>query len=430
VTTEAISQFIDINAEKRALGALIGGARLDGLEPWHFHLLRHATIFEAISDLSNDGLAVDIKSVESVLTTLPEQEWGGFAYLLELFNEGDYFGLPNWTAHIKDLAVRRRHLLEHQRGVKRLIEGDDPDLIRADLNLSLMRYSTATESAHPARLERNLDTILDRYAEPVDVWGMRSGIYEIDEQFGGIHKGEEIIVAGEPGAGKTMLVDQIGYQLAGMPFWNQHFNLDRHPGNIYSMEFAETQILDRLIAAQAHVNWKFLKTGRYEDTDQLQRVTAAIERLETVPVHISDATDWTTGGIRADLIRHIEERGVEWAIIDYMGLLKDPGDRETEREKRVSIALHDMARDLNIALLVVDALNKSSMEKRRPGIESVKGSGQKIYDADVVVFLEFPTSKTASPSSRILRFQKVREGDSFRKVPITLNGQEKRFDPA
>jgi replicative DNA helicase len=147
-------------------------------------------------------------------------------------------------------------------------------------------------------------------------------------------------------------------------------------------------------------------------------------------VHISDATDWTTGGIRADLIRHIEERGVEWAIIDYMGLLKDPGDRETEREKRVSIALHDMARDLNIALLVVDALNKSSMEKRRPGIESVKGSGQKIYDADVVVFLEFPTSKTASPSSRILRFQKVREGDSFRKVPITLNGQEKRFDPA
>jgi replicative DNA helicase len=426
---ELTTKFTDRFAERRLIGALLLGRQPDGLRPWHFSDARHRAIFNGIKKVIDQGVMVDLASVEGALVG-KEKIYGGVAYLAELASVADYAGYRNWMEHVIDLGVRRAHVFEQQKAIKRLIDGDNPDAVRADLSHKLDHLTTATSTARPMDLGAQLESIMDRYSNPLQVWGMRSGIAAIDDDFGGIHKGQEIVIAGEPGAGKSMFFMQVGYQLAGLRFWNTHFNLEAHPGNIYSMEMAEDQVVRRLIAAQAKVEWKRLMTGKYNDDDELRRVTDAIARIEKVPVYISDDTDWTTDALRADLIKHIDERGIEWAIVDYMGLLKDRANTTHEKETRISIALHDMARDLNIALLCVDALNKASMDKRVAGIGAVKGSGQKIYDADVIAFLERPTSKSSDPARRILRFTKVREGDSRLKIPLTLNGAQKRFDQA
>lgn len=431
MTGELVQTFVDRRAEQRLLGAFILGREVDGVQKWHFAGADHRVIFDGLQRLHQDGTYVDLETLEASLSIMKPESYGGFAYLTQLVATGDLAGYAMWKDRVIDLGVRRAHVLEQQKAIKRLMDGDDPDSVRADLNRRLENYTVAQQSATAPDLSAQLDDILDRYGKPVEVWGMTSGIFSIDQEFGGIHRGEELVIAGEPGAGKSMFVTQLGYQLAGLKFWNEHFKLvDAHPGNIYSLEISESQILNRLIAAQARLEWKRLKTGKYEDETDIARVTAAVERIGRAPVYISDSTTWTTATLRADLVKHIKERGIEWAIIDYMGLLKDRADTKHEQETKVSIALHDIARDLDLALICVDALNKASMDKRVAGIAAVRGSGQKIYDADVVAFLERPNTKSSAPSSRVLRYTKVREGDSMLSIPLTLNGAEKRFDPA
>ena len=132
--------------------------------------------------------------------------------------------------------------------------------------------------------------------------------------------------------------------------------------------------------------------------------------------------------MRADVARLIDEHGIEWVIVDYAGLLKDPAESEISREIKISRSLHDIAK-MGVAMIVVETLNKAGLRGDR-GMSGVRGSVQKVYDADVISLLQVPSDdKYPGTTARELMFTKAREADMFLKIPFILRGSQKRFEP-
>ena len=296
----------------------------------------------------------------------------------------------------------------------------------AEIQTDVLRYTGFKRRADKLTLSRIVDGFLEAYAEPRDVWGMKTGIRAIDHELGGLHKGEVLLVAGDPGIGKSIFTTQLGFQMAGVEFWEDQI-VGKVPGAMYHLEMSAEAVTRRAVCAKARVKYKSIRTGKVDDQER-ERFMEAVATIEYAPVYVSDDTEWTTATLRADIARLMDEKGIEWVLVDYAGLLKDPAESEIAREIKISKALHDIAK-MGVAMVVVETLNKAGLRGER-GLSGVRGSIQKTYDADVVVMLQLPSEGTYQGSmERELKFIKAREADMFLKIPLILNGGQKRFEP-
>jgi len=110
--------------------------------------------------------------------------------------------------------------------------------------------------------------------------------------------------------------------------------------------------------------------------------------------------------------------GVEWCLIDYLFLIKDlPGKDDDERTAFISRNLKDIAKDLDIIMLVINSMTKSGQDRKSgPTNTGLRGSGQVSYDADDVWFLT--KSKNGNENLRVLTPTKARERDSLSFINI------------
>jgi len=131
-------------------------------------------------------------------------------------------------------------------------------------------------------------------------------------------------------------------------------------------------------------------------------------------VLISDETGWTTTGIRADIARLKEEHNIEWFMIDYMDLLCDEyGNSTADKSEFISRRIHAIAKDMNVAGLVVQSMNKVGLASSVPGKEHLSGSVKVSYDADQIIMMVNGTPENPNDLRYVtLRWDKMREGDA------------------
>lgn len=131
--------------------------------------------------------------------------------------------------------------------------------------------------------------------------------------------------------------------------------------------------------------------------------------LETLPIYISEFSGWTTTAWRAELQRQIAQHKIEWMLLDYESLMADDPDLdENTRSKRISSRVHGTIKDLGLAGLVVDDLNKAGIGNESAGKAQLAGSARKIYDADTIVFMRKHKTNTKWVT---LTWEKEREGE-------------------
>jgi replicative DNA helicase len=138
--------------------------------------------------------------------------------------------------------------------------------------------------------------------------------------------------------------------------------------------------------------------------------TQAVDKLATLPIYMSDASHWTTLAMKADLSRLKELYGITWFIVDYLDLFADnPGRDNNERTAFISKQVHGMCKDLDLAGLVIQSMNKSGIGS--VGMEKLSGSGKLMYDADQIIFMV-----QDDEGENIIRlvWDKMREGDGDR----------------
>jgi replicative DNA helicase len=110
--------------------------------------------------------------------------------------------------------------------------------------------------------------------------------------------------------------------------------------------------------------------------------------------------------MRADLLK----KPVDFFVVDMLRLVQDKTGRteEYERHALISQRLRAMAKELNMGCIAVHSLNKLGIGNK-PNLGHVSGSGQVVYDCDVVMMLTKEDEMT--PERMTLRLEKHREGE-------------------
>lgn len=257
--------------------------------------------------------------------------------------------------------------------------GDDPKI--AGLVLEITKTAEQQGAAQPETLKDVADDVLQdiyaRVTDPREVWGIAYPFPHLSKITGGKQLGELVILAGEPGVGKSWLMAQdalyTGLEL-GVPVF------------YWSGEMSKKQTMRRFYALLG-VNKRNMDTGNMtqEDMDLLsdahKRLAKAPIYIESGPMHIHQ--------MRPILKRERSIHDVQEFIIDYSGLIDAPGKDDTERSAAVSRETKLICQMDNtpFAGMLLQSVVKAGMDNESSGKAAMRGSGQQIHDADVIYFL-------------------------------------------
>lgn len=411
------------DAEEALIGSLIiDGSLLEGLdvEPHDFYMRANAIIFEAILAVHDAGKKVDILTVSDELRRVGKfDEVGGFTAVAGLHVPSS-MNVESYAEIIKNKAHRRR-AVEHVTKVAEAAYDDtaDMDSIVASTVEVLVKDSGkrggAIEIKHVA--SALYDKVAAAYGSPQEYYGIPTGMPKFDKITAGLQRGEVVMLAGEPGVGKSSLAMQMCLGMA-----RGNYGLKGTPGVVYELEMSAEATWRRITAFKSGVRSANLRSGKLSGEDW-NAFTEATDALSDYPIFISDRTDWTTLSMKADIARLKATANIGWVLIDYMGLLKDePRMEANERSAIVSDRVHDIAKDMDVAVVAVHDMTKAGMSGQTSGQAGLAGSRRVMYNADAIIFLKL--EKPDDPSNLRLEWAKFREDSADRFIRLArIDGQ-------
>jgi len=356
--------------------------------------------WKIFKELTYEKKVIDYLTVIQRASEKNLQSTIGMEYLLDCVNgTPSSMNFNTYSDIIKDKAKRREFIrIAENIGTvaydeKQPIDEKIPEILNNIINSSrpqkTMEHITKPLSELWDEIEKNIEN-------PREIWGMSSGIPGYDKITGGIQKGEVTMITGEPGTGKSLLCVQFGF----------HMSSEGHGGAIFEMEMKNKQTLLRQLSSESGVEAYKMKSGKIVE-GEYSKIAHGFEVMESRPVYISDATSWTTSSMRAELIRLKMQYKIEWFLLDYLMLLKDRyGSNENERQNFISIAVKDLCKDLDLAGIVINSVNKQSQ---------ASGSKQIQHDFDNNIKMEEKKDGINNPTYDLI-WEKQREGVGSQRI--------------
>jgi replicative DNA helicase len=220
----------------------------------------------------------------------------------------------------------------------------------------------------------------------------RTGIKALDDTLrGGLRDGQSIVIGGRPGAGKSVLMVQIGANVA-----------EQGSGVlIVSLEMMKEELIDRLSR------------------------TIDFDRLHQLPLYFIDSTS-DLGTIQSLVRVACRRYKIGLIVIDYLQLMEVPGNKHDSRERQIatiSRRLKRMALDLQKPVIVGSQLNRESTKKGKPTLADLRESGSIEQDADIVLLL----SASDDGPETLLQVAKQRGGGTG-EITLKLDGPRFKFN--
>lgn len=427
----------NLDAEMSVLGAIMLHPDaihqvIDILKPEDFYDKKHQKIYEAIESLSEENSPVDVLSLSSKLKGKKKlKDVGGSAYLTQLVNSVAtasnakyYAGIINKKKILRDLIGASDHIADL--GYQEDEENVDSLLDQAQQKIfNIARASSQRFLSFKKLLEETWDRIDKLHKSKDEIRGISTGFTELDKKLAGFQKSDLIILAARPSVGKTTLALDIARNAAC-----QH----NVPVGVFSLEMAAHQIVDRLLAAEAHVDLWRLRNGQLSDKgNDFQRISDALERLSSAPIFIDDDPSANILQMRTKARRLKAEHDIGLLIVDYLQLMtpRRENDSPVQQMTENSRFLKSLARELDIPVLAISQLSRA-VEQRHPPIprlSDLRDSGSIEQDADVVMFI-YREDKYKEDSSRQniaeIRIDKHRNGPTGR-LELYFNQEKTTF---
>lgn len=219
-----------------------------------------------------------------------------------------------------------------------------------------------------------VEQIEARYNSREELSGIPTGLERLDELTGGLQRGEFIVMGARPSIGKTALALTIARNAA----------VAKVPVGFFSLEQSQSPL--RLLAGEARVNIQSLRSGLLAEKD-FYFITDGATKLYDMPIYFDHRSSKLVD-IRKNARKMVRHKAVEMVFIDYLTLIRHglPSRSTAERVGEISHELKALAKELNVALVVLSQLKRDS-EDRRPNLADLRWSGEIEQDADVVIFL-------------------------------------------
>ncbi len=431
----------NIEAEQSVLGALLLDREAiikvaDILKPKDFYQKANRIIFESIIHLYEKGEPVDLMNVSNRLSSTKQlEEIGGKGYLTTLVNT------VSTPAHVASHAkiVHQKRVLRDLISVSYEIaelgtrEEEDTDVLLDEAEQKIFSISQDAISQDFTQVGSALEDAFERierlHNDKGDIRGVPTGYPGLDNVLAGLQRSDLIILAARPSLGKTSLALDIARNVA---------TKSKLPVGVFSLEMSKEQLVDRLIAAEAHVDlWK-LRTGKLSDQGEyndFMKIRDALASLSEAPLFIEDSSSPTILQIRTMARRLQSEHGLGLIIVDYLQLIQPRSsyDNPVQAVTEISRSLKALAKELNVPVLALSQLSRAveSRTIRTPKLSDLRESGSIEQDADVVMFIyreDRDRENTDRKNIADIIIAKHRNGP-LGKVGLYFNEQRSSFEP-
>jgi replicative DNA helicase len=383
----------NLDAEEAVIGAVFknGLALADVapfLRPEHFYHPPYRHVYAAMVALFERGSAIDYHTVAAELRRLGTYELAGGLVALSELNVATPTAahIAYYARLVAEHALRRRFIGAAQRVAELAWDlRRDVETVRQRSEALILGAATDTLAGQvvlpPGEWTGQLLDYLER-SRSGGLAGVSTGLKDLDAMTLGLGPGLYLLAA-STGTGKTALAGQIALHVA-----------ERHgPVVFVSMELSAVDLGVRLVAVLTDLKKDHLLVGRL-GPEQQQRVFAAVERLERSRLYIVYGSGFTTGDVRAHLLRAQAAEGTKPAllVVDYVQLLADQEGDGRSRERNVSAAtkaLKNVAGELGVPVLALVQLNRNRATRadKRPTLTDLRESGDLENTADSVIGL-------------------------------------------
>jgi replicative DNA helicase len=362
-----------------------------------FYVPANRTIYEKLCEIYQTRPPVDLAVLAEELKTQRLLDGiGGYAYLTQISSripttaQAQYFIEKVRELHLlRELIKVSTGVVEncfnYQGGLEEFID-------KVELDIFQITQDRISDSAKPMKepTREAMNVITKMMMKKGELTGVSSGFKDLDVLTFGFQRSEMIVLAARPAMGKTSLALNIA-EAAALPKKGEPYST-----LIFSLEMSAPQLALRMLCARARVNMKLLRDGLLSKNGlEQQELLKAADEFSKAPLFIDDSSHLTIMELRAKARRLYARLPAKLGliIVDYLQLLS-PTDPQTPREQQVaeiSRGLKALAKELDVPVLVLSQLNRSSeKENRSPKLSDLRESGSIEQDADVVLMLARP----------------------------------------
>jgi replicative DNA helicase len=365
------------------------------IRPESFYDPKHGLIFECLLELYNRQAPIDVSVVAEELKTARQlDQIGGYAFLAQVSSripttaQAGYF-----IEKVRELALLREIIRSATGAVEDCYGfsgGIDEFVDQIEAKIFSVTQNRVSESAKQMRepTREAMNVINKMMMKKGELTGISSGFKDLDQMMWGFQRQEMIILAARPSMGKTSLALNFA-EAAALP--------KKGPPAavlIFSLEMGASQLALRMLCSRARVNMKLLRDGLLsKNGDEQNRLLQAADEFAKAPIFIDDSSAISIMQLRAKARRIHSRHPLGFIMVDYLQLLS-PTDPKVPREQQVAEAsrgLKAIAKELDVPVLVLSQLNRSSeKDNRTPKLSDLRESGSIEQDADVVLMLARP----------------------------------------
>ena len=200
----------------------------------------------------------------------------------------------------------------------------------------------------------------------------------------------------------------------------------------FSLEMTRSEIMMRLLSAEAKVPLNHIRNGTMRD-DDWEKLARKMGQVSGAPMFIDDSPNMTMMEIRAKARRLKQRHDLKLIVIDYMQLMSS-GKKVESRQLEVSEFSRNiklLAKELELPIIALSQLNRGPEQRgdKRPMMSDLRESGSLEQDADMVILLhrdDVYEKESTRPGEADLIVAKHRNGPT-RDLTVAFQGHYSRF---
>ncbi len=392
----------NIEAEQHLLGSvLVNNDIIDEIaniiSSEKFYDPIHIKIYEVIENLNSKGMIANPITLKNYFEKNQGlDDVGGVEYLVKLTRFSSSVKQAIDYAKIVHENYVKRELIQISHHIKddtlNSEEDKTSDLIIEDaekLLFDLAERGTFSQSFMKFNLALDQSISMAEQAMKNDqgIVGVPTGLTDLDEKLGGLHKSDLVIIAGRPSMGKTALATNIAYNAAK----NIQLKSAKSSVAFFSLEMSSEQLSTRILSEQSRIKSNDIRRGKATE-EELGRYIETSRDIYDLPLYI-DETPAITISTLSNRARRIKRLfGLSLIVVDYIQLMRTSSKRNDGRVQEISEitqGLKALAKELSVPVLALSQLSRAVEQRddKKPQLADLRESGSIEQDADVVLFV-------------------------------------------
>ena len=276
------------------------------------------------------------------------------------------------SAKLKDLNISGQNIIENsERLLFALAE-------KGSFNSSLVKFDEA--------LKLTIEMASNAYKNEEGIVGVPTGLTDLDDRLGGLHKSDLVIIAGRPSMGKTALATNIAFNAA------KKIQMDGRKTSIafFSLEMSSEQLSTRILAEQSRIKSNDIRRGKISD-EQFDKFIETSKNISELPLFIDETPAISIAAVsnRARRIKRLF--GLDMVVVDYIQLMRatNTKDGRVQEISEITQGLKALAKELSVPVLALSQLSRAVEQRddKKPILADLRESGSIEQDADVVMFV-------------------------------------------